>query len=332
VTARRLGGAAGFHVRWSGTLLVHGEGEYAFHAGAPTPEGQPPDLEGAARSQWRMTLRRGQKTWVVFSHRWPGNPDHPRHAPRLRRGAYQIVVELIQPPPDFPADGQPHPQQTGFEVKYAGPDSGGCPITLPLRHLYRDFQDAPLSQGIVWPQGPPSSASLFLGGLYTSTLRDIRQTYLRAFKAVLLAGKLGLSPRPIADDGQSELGYMLANPTLFAGLGYYRTGATFATYQANLDFNILPIEDSYQAPPGSSAPPGPPSSPGAPAPSQPAPGQTQAMFDWWERLFDYARARDDVHRRGDRHLWLLFYELTITHNYSRSLLPARKPAASKVRS
>ncbi len=26
------------------------------------------------------------------------------------------------------------------------------------------------------------------------------------------------------------------------------------------------------------------------------------------------------------------FELTITHNYSRSLLPARKPAASKVRS
>ena len=33
-----------------------------------------------------------------------------------------------------------------------------------------------------------------------------------------------------------------------------------------------------------------------------------------------------------RHLHALVKELTITHNYSRSLLPARKPAASKVRS
>ena len=32
------------------------------------------------------------------------------------------------------------------------------------------------------------------------------------------------------------------------------------------------------------------------------------MFDWWERLFDYAAAREDVHRRSGRWLWHLFDE------------------------
>ena len=34
--------------------------------------------------------------------------------------------------------------------------------------------------------------------------------------------------------------------------------------------------------------------------------RTQAMFDWWKRLFDYTVARDDVRRRHDRQFWRLF--------------------------
>ena len=72
---RRLGGAEAFQVRWSGVLLVDCEGEYEFHAGAPTPEGEKPDFERAEKCSWRVTLKRGQKTWVVLSHQWMGKRD-----------------------------------------------------------------------------------------------------------------------------------------------------------------------------------------------------------------------------------------------------------------
>ena len=57
----RLGGAEAFLVRWSGALLIEFDGEYAFHAGAPTPEGERPDFEKAQKSHWRVTLTRGQR-------------------------------------------------------------------------------------------------------------------------------------------------------------------------------------------------------------------------------------------------------------------------------
>ena len=45
-------------------LLIEDEGEYAFHAGAPTPEGERPDSERAHHARWRVTLKRGAKTWT----------------------------------------------------------------------------------------------------------------------------------------------------------------------------------------------------------------------------------------------------------------------------
>jgi len=130
----RLGGADAFRVRWSGLLLIEEEGEYAFHAGAPTPECERPDFERAERSRWRVTLKRGTKTWEVLNHQWPGDTSHQRNEPRLRCGAYQIVVEYSQPAPDF-AGPHIHPRHTGFQLKYAGPDSEGRLVTLPLRRL-----------------------------------------------------------------------------------------------------------------------------------------------------------------------------------------------------
>ena len=41
---QRLGGAEAFRVLWSGVLLIEREGDYAFHAGAPAPEGEEPDF------------------------------------------------------------------------------------------------------------------------------------------------------------------------------------------------------------------------------------------------------------------------------------------------
>jgi hypothetical protein len=293
---RRLGGAQGFRVRWSGTLLIHGEGEYAFDAGAPTPDGERPDFHRAETAQWRVTLQRGQRRLLVLNHQWPGETEPERSAPRLRRGAHRITIEFAQPAPDFGAPDH-HPHDTGFQLKYAGPDSDGCPITLPLKHLYRDLQDATLDAGITFLAGS-KNAQAFLKGFYTSTLRDIPRTYQRAFKAVLYCGGLNLSARPVAEFHQSELGYMLANPQRFAGYAGYRTSATsFAAHLADFDFDFLPVTDDFHPPV-------------LPAPSRSAPSlqRSQAMFDCWERMFDYVHMRDDAARRGKHYVWLLFHE------------------------
>ena len=289
----RLGGAESFQVRWVGALLIECEGEYAFHAGAPTPEGERPDFERAEKSQWRVTLKRDQKTWTILNHRWPGDTNPERNMPRLRRGAYHIVVEYSQPAPEF-AGPHVHPHHTGFQVKYAGPDSEGCLVCLPLHRLYREYQDHTLDQGIQFLPGS-KNAQAFLQAFYTSTLRDIRRTYQRAFKAVLFAGKLALSARP-NDDGQSELGYLLSNPTLFAGHSYYRTGASsFSAHLANFDFDFLPLQDNYHA-----------GTPMPPDRATPSPQRTAALFDWWERLFDYDQMRREVQPLHKGPLWHLF--------------------------
>jgi hypothetical protein len=291
---RRLGGAAGFQVCWSGILLIEHEGDYAFHAGAPTPDGERPDVHRAETSQWRLTLRRGSKPVLVLNHQWPGETGQARSVPRLHRGAYRITVEFAQAAPDLTAQ-HPQPQRVGFQVKYAGPDSADRLVTLPVTHLYRDWQDATLDSGIAFLPGS-SKAQTFLNGYYTGTLRDIRRTYQRAFKAVLFCAGLQLSAKP--KDGDSELGYMLANPEGFAGHAYERTGPnSFAPHLANFDFDFLPITDDFHPP-----------AVVAPDRSAPSLQRTQAMFDWWERLFDYVQVRQAAARHGKHHVWLLFRE------------------------
>jgi len=289
----RLGGAAPILVKWSGVLLVEREGEYRFHAGAPTPEGERPDFELAEKSQWRVTLQRGSKTFAVLNHEWAGNTEPEVHEPRLRRGAYQITVEYSQPAPDL-ATSHPHRKRTGFQVKYVGPDTEDCLVTLPVHRLYRDYQDQTLDQGIAFLPGS-KNAQAFLKAFYTGTLRDMRRTYQRAIKAVLFSGKLDLSARR-REDHQSELGYMLANPVNFAGYAYYRTSSSaFTQHLVNFDFNFLPIEDKYHPPT-------------ADARSAPSLAQSQGMFDWWERLYDYTVVRRQSHRRCKAPIWQLFEE------------------------
>ncbi len=292
----RLGGVAPILVTWSGVLLIDREGEYSFHGGAPTPEGEKPNFELAEKSSWRVTLQRGSKILAVLNHNWAGSTEPEICEPRLRRGAYQITVEYSQPAPDF-SKGSMHHKRTGFQVKYAGPDSEHCLISLPIRHLYRDFQDQTLDQGIIFLPGS-KNAQAFLKAFYTSTLRDIRRTYQRAFKAVLFAGKLGLNARP-GEDHQSELGFMLANPVNFAGYAYYRTSLTgFQLHLADFNLNFLPLTDNYHPP-------------SADARSQPSLQQTQAMFDWWERGHDCVVMRKEVERRCKDPLWRLFEEAEI---------------------
>ena len=88
-------------------LLVEHEGDYVFHAGAPAPDGEPPDAQHAETAQWRVTLQRGSKPTLVLNRQWPGEAGQARNALRLRRGAHRITVEFAQPAPDLTAS---HPR------------------------------------------------------------------------------------------------------------------------------------------------------------------------------------------------------------------------------
>lgn len=126
-----VGGAQGFDVTWSGALLVEEEGNYEFWAGAPTPCGEKPNWEAAERCRWRVVLKRGSRSWVILSHQWPGEEERLVGSRLLRRGAYELCVELVRPDPDFASADRVHRVHAGLEIKYAGPDSCGERVALP---------------------------------------------------------------------------------------------------------------------------------------------------------------------------------------------------------
>jgi hypothetical protein len=290
-----LGGASGFHVRWSGVLLVDREGEYRFRAGAPTPPGEPPDFERAEHCRWRAVLARGQKTWIVLNHHWSDEEEGETSHLFLRRGAYRITIEFDEPSPDFTRETEIRPRHTGFQLKYIVPNGDGCFEVIPLRHLYRDAAGAVLDDGIAFPDG--SRAKQLLHGLYTSSLRDIRRTYQRAFKALLFVHRFRLSAHSATTYRQSELGYMLANADRFKGVAYFRSGGGFIAHAAYFDFNLLPLRDPYLSPPSADD-----------DRVEPSPQRSQALFDWWERDFDYTRVREATRHARARPAWLLFEE------------------------
>ena len=111
---------------------------------------------------------------------------------------------------------------------------------------------------------------------------------------------------------------MLQNGANFAGAAYYRSGAGFTQHLADFDFNFLPIADDYHPP-------------AADARAKPSPQRMQAMFDWWERLFDYTLARDDIRRRHDRAFWHLFAEAEKTQPADPAPLLATLGVAPKCR-
>ena len=290
-TGAWLGGAQGFEAKWSGALLVDREGTYEFWAGAPTPDDEKPDFEKAEHRKWRVTLKRGQKMWVLLSHHWPGEEEHRSSSLPLKPGVYELKAELIQPSPEFPSDEEILPQHTGFQVKYCGPDTHDKRAEIPHHRLFSIAKDQSLGAGL---QNLSPGAASFLGQFYSSSLRDMRRTYQRAFKALLFAHRFALSAKR-KPHGDSELGYMLAQKTNFAGVAYYRTSGGFVRHAADFDFNFLPLLDDYHGPALDSR-------------AHPSPQRMQAMFDWWERLFDYSVVRKDVYRRCDRQLWHLFDE------------------------
>jgi len=302
VSGAWLGGAQGFTVKWAGALLVDHEGVYEFCAGAPTDEGERPNMEAAESCQWRLTLTRDGKTRVVLNHNWPGQTGHTVSCPHLKTGAYDIVVEFSDPSPAFSTKKE-HRLHTGFQVKYMGRDSDDRMVQIPHSRLFRVSKNLryrendsgktyyDLGFGIT---GLAAGANNYLNSYYSSSLRDIRRTYQRAFKALLFSHRFPLSSKRRAD-GHSELGFFLANADNFAGLAYYLSGGAYVQHAADFDFNFLPLVDNYLAPTAAQD-----------SRTQPSVQQSQAMFDWWERIIDYIHARDKVWSEFHCDLWALF--------------------------
>jgi len=306
VSGAWLGGGEGFAVRWSGALLVDHDGVYEFAAGAPTPEDERPNVEAAEKCQWRVTVTRDGKTRLLLNHNWPGQTGPTVPFPHLKAGAYEITVDFSEPAPPFSTPDE-HRMHTGFQLKYKGPDSHDRMIEIPHSRLFRiskklfykdggEFQD--LSSGI---SGLAPGAMNFLKGFYSTTLRDIRRTYQRAFKALLFVHRFPLSSKRRAD-GQSELGFMLAQPKNFEGQAYYLSGSFYLQHAAYFDFNFLPLVDNYDPPTAAQD-----------SRVQPSTQRTQAMFDWFERRFDYEIARNQVWAEHQSDLWELFEDAQL-HN------------------
>jgi hypothetical protein len=275
---RWLGGAQAFEAKWTGVLLIDEGGEYRFEA-----------PEHARRRSWHVTLKRGQRTWVLLRHRWQHEEDMNCAPLRLKAGAYDLTVEFIQHEPEYLHRPETEPAHTGFEIRYCGPDTHDETAPIRYTHLFRVKNDGPVP--VPGLSGVPAQ---FLANRYASSLRDIRRTYQRAFKALLFSHRLKLSERRHSGEG-SEMGYLLSRPHNFAGWSYYRTGGAFATHKADFNFNLLPVGDTYFSPTADDR-------------AHPSTKRRQALFDWWERLFDYTRARAEVEEHGHRHLWLLFEE------------------------
>jgi hypothetical protein len=187
-----LGGAQGFSVKWIGALLVDREGTYEFSAGGPTPEGEKPDPSICEHQRWRVMLKRGQRTWILLQHQWHAEHAEPSSSVHLLPGVYELTICFNQHGPAFHSDDEAIPQHTGFQIKYSGPDTEDKPIAPPHDRLFRVLKDNTLGEGIA---GLSTVATAFLNEHYTSTLRDIRRTYQRAFKALLFVHRFALSAK-----------------------------------------------------------------------------------------------------------------------------------------
>ncbi|HWL86936.1 MAG TPA: neuraminidase-like domain-containing protein, partial [Polyangiaceae bacterium] len=298
-SSQRLGGVEEFCASWKGVLLVEENGNYRFWGGAPTLEGEKPDLEHVRGRRWRVTLARGQKSWILLEHDGGEGPSGCSAALSLKKGAYDLCIEFVQCAPSEDDFEDAHPAHGGFQLKYEGPDTEQRIVTIPLRRLYVEKKDATLAEG--FGEGFSGAALTFLQTRYFSTLRDVRRTYQRAFKALLFAKRFDLSARPFADFGQSEIGYLLDHPDRFGGLSFYGGPGSWTAHRASFDFDLLPLRDIYFPPPSSPPP--------APIPDDrvaPTLQREQALFDIWERVFDYTRLRANTRTNASHPLWLLF--------------------------
>ncbi|MFE0458304.1 neuraminidase-like domain-containing protein [Kitasatospora sp. NPDC058965] len=294
--ARTLGGVQAFASRWSGLLLVEHDGTYTFWgsgARSGTGQGTPgPDAPGG--EHWQVRLGRGQKQWTLLSHDWGEHPDCAGSAGlTLRRGVYDLTVELVRDAPGDDEIEDARPLTCGLRIEYQGPDTGGERTPVPTERLYLADKDARLDDGID-PEALGGVPRDLLRHQYVSTLRDVRRSYQRAFKALLLAHRFDLSAELFSDYAQSELGYLLDHGAQLAGTAFYRQGG-WQPHHVDFDPALLPLLDTYR-----------PSA--ADDRGHPSVRRRQAWFDVWERLFDHTDLRARARTAPEAPVWLLYDE------------------------
>lgn len=299
-----VGGAEPFTLVWRGLLLIETAGTYGFSAGAPRPDAELPDFEILRRfHRWRVRLKQGQRSWILLAHDWPDEeaPAACAEPIYLERGFYDFTIEFERLPLVLDGPEDVCPQVTGFQVKYDGPDAGGTWQAIPHDKLFIATGER-LEDRIDTGVTAPGSFEV-LSTRHVVSVRSMRRTMQRLIKAMLFADRLNLGATPMADSGQSELGYMLSQPERFVGQSYFDGGGgLFLPHRANFDFNLLPVDDNY-FPPGS-------------ADDQrvaPSPQRISALFDWWERGFDYSVMRTATERSPEQPVWLLFHEAAEAH-------------------
>ncbi|OAQ74289.1 insecticidal toxin complex protein [Pochonia chlamydosporia 170] len=320
ITAENLGGAQSFKVKWQGLLLIENDGCYNFCVDRPRFDRKHGENKHHHRecddhcdsAKWSVKLRRGQKHWTILGH---GEPDHGHERDRLHdsvsllHGAYEIEIHFEQPKAKWEEDERPDHIHTGFGVKYSGPDTEDCSIFIPAQNLYIKSKDGPLD---IPREEQGGSAEDFVRKRYFSTIRDIRRTYQRAFKAFLFAHRFCLSTEPCGCcRSTSELDYMLDHEANFSGAAYYpgssssetltttTSSGQYLTHLANFDFNFLPVNDAYYPPDRNRD-----------NRAGPSPQRSSAMFDWWERTYDYRCLSQEIERLKICYgpLWRLFFE------------------------
>ncbi|SIO38875.1 hypothetical protein SAMN05444722_1828 [Rhodovulum sp. ES.010] len=297
-----VGGAEPFTLLWRGLLLIEEAGRYGFSAGAPTPDGTRPDFEALRRfHRWRVRLQQGQKSWVLlandFGEEAPADCTKPVH---LERGFYDITIEFERLPLVLDGPEDVCAQTTGFEIKYEGPDAGEGWSTIPHDKLFIGTGER-LDRDLDTATTPPGAFGV-LGTRHVISVRSMRRTMQRLFKAMLFADRLDLGALPRSDSGQSELGYMLSQPQAFSGQSYYDPGGGFQAHRADFDFNLLPVLDNYHPP-----------LPADDSRAGPSAQRVSALFDWWERLFDYTVMREQTAKSPEPKAWLTFHEAAELH-------------------
>ncbi|KAM7219247.1 hypothetical protein V8F06_005416 [Rhypophila decipiens] len=296
-----LGGAEPFEATWTGSLLVDKTGRYSFQAGHPADCCEHPSHHDDKKChRWIVTIQRGQKTWTVLNKHWESGSEraHAHHSQpmTLHRGAYAITIKFRQTEPQFNTKRDSvdaHSFHTGFEIRYSGPDTNDHFCVLPYARLFQCEKNSLLGTGVEIG----STADQWLDNQYYSTFRDIKRTYQRAFKAILFARRFHLSAQQDRCEGQSELGYLLDHSHLFLGTSYYLDNNTWKTHHAYLDMNFFPVNDSYGS-----------ADDGFDSRWNPSLKRKAALFDWWERMFDYSHLKTVTKLNRHRKLWEMFLE------------------------
>ena len=297
--SKSLGGAQGYTEECKGVLYVTKSGKHTFRAGAPTGFGEIPDFDQAKHSQWQLTLQRG-KTWIVLDNDWnaPDTPGDCSVEMNLKRGAYNFyfIFKQLQPLLHNLEDGCPQP--TGWQIKWTTPYQPEW-HTIPIANLYHKAPLGDLSEQV---QHLHPTAIAFLKNQYGASISGMRRTAIRVFAGGLLLHGSHISAEPMSDSGISEMDYLLRNPMLFEGFSHYKDAGIWKTHLAGFDLNFIPVLDNYHAPDISTD-----------QRSEPTVLRIQALFQWFEQLWEIKNLKDEAAGKGLQEVWMLWHECTENH-------------------